>query len=331
MKFEKTPELDQILRDSANMNPEISRPAMHKLAKAVEIPLRDGIMSGDILDNIFEVVPVDVNTTVEYPLSFLSPGTEDQYVAYAQPGHGLIPYRHVEGDYIQIPIYGIAASIDWDLKYARDARWDIMSKITEVMEAQFVKKLNDDGWHTLLTAGFDRNIIVTDTDANAGQFTKRLVSLMKVVMRRNGGGNSTSVNRSMLTDLYISPEAEADIRNWNVDQVDEVTRHEIFVMADGAMNRIFGVNLHVLDEMGEGQEYQLFYDNTLAGTLPGGDVELVVGLDRSRNDSFIMPMKEDVQIFQDDNLHRQQMAGLYGWAWQGFAVLNSARVLFGSL
>jgi hypothetical protein len=117
---------------------------------------------------------------------------------------------------------------------------------------------------TLLAAGVDRNIVVYDSDAATGQFTKRLVSLMKTVMRRNGGGNSASNNRGMLTDLYVSPEAMEDIRNWGVDQVDEVTRREIYTAADGSVNRVFGVNLHDLDELGDGQEYQLFYENTLS-------------------------------------------------------------------
>ena len=67
----------------------------------------------------------------------------------------------------------------------------------QVLEASFVKKINDNGWHTMLTAGADRNILVFDGDASAGQFTKRLVSLMKVIMRRNGGGNTgSSVRRA---------------------------------------------------------------------------------------------------------------------------------------
>ena len=155
---------------------------------------------------------------------------------------------------------------------------------------------------------------------------------MKTVMRRNGGGNSTSNNRGTLTDLYVSPEATEDIRNWNVDQIDETTRRQIFVAeGDNALNRIFGVNLHDLDELGEGQEYQLFYENELGGSVEGSDVELVVGLDLSNNDSFVMPIREEVQIFEDDALHRQQRAGLYGWAEQGFAVLDNRRILLGSL
>ena len=139
------------------------------------------------------------------------------------------------------------------------------------------------------------------------------------------------VNRSILTDLYVSPEAMEDIRNWGLDQVDEITRREIYVAADGTLNRVFGVNLHDLDELGEGQEYQLFYENVLGADLPTDDVELVVGLDQRKRDAFIMPIRQEVQIFEDDTLHRQKRAGFYGWAEQGFAVLDNRRVLLGAL
>jgi hypothetical protein len=231
---------------------------------------------------------------------------------------------------VQIPTFDIGASIDWLLKYARDARWDIVGRAMEVMRVQFVKKMNDDGWHTLLGAGVDRNIVVFDSDAPAGGFTKRLVSLLKLVARRNGGGNSSSVNRGQLTDLYLSPEGIEDIRNWNVDEVDDITRRELILSEGGLMTRIFQVNLHDLDELGEGQEYQTFYTSELGGNLPTGDTELVVGLDLSATDSFVMPVREAVQIFEDDTLHRQKRAGLYGWAEQGFAVLDNRRILLGS-
>jgi hypothetical protein len=264
----------------------------------------------------------------------LAPGEEDEFVAYTNPGHGRIPERHVEGDYVMVPTYSISSSIDYLLRYAREARWDIVGRAAQVLEASFVKKINDDGWHTVLSAGVDRNILVYDSDASAGQFTKRLVSLMKTVMRRNGGGNTASLNRGRLSDVFLSPEALEDIRNWQVDQIDEVTRREIYVAADGGgvLTRIFGVNLHDIDELGEGQEYQTFFTDELSGALEasGSDVELIVGLDLQSNDSFIMPMKQEVQVFEDDSLHRHQRAGWYGWAELGFAVLDNRRVLLGS-
>lgn len=330
-KFQPSPELTELLKRSGSANREESLSASAEFAKALELPLRQGVLSGDILDGIFEAIRLAPGATPEFPLDFLSPGSERDFVAYTIPNHGYIPERHVEGDYVMVPTYDVGASIDYLLKYARDARWDVVGRAMEVLEAQFTKKMNDDGWHTLLAAGVDRNIVVFDSDADAGQFTKRLVSLMKTVMRRNGGGNSASNNRGMLTDLYVSPEAMEDLRNWNVDQVDELTRREIYTAADGAINRIFGVNLHDLDELGVGQEYQLFYDDTLSATMGGSDTEIVVGLDLRRNDSFIMPVRQEVQIFEDDTLHRQKRAGFYGWAEVGFAVLDNRRVLLGSL
>ena len=190
--------------------------------------------------------------------------------------------------------------------------------------------MNDDGWHTIISAGVDRNILVYDNDAASGVFSKRLVSLMKTVMRRNGGGNSTSINRGTLTDLYMSPEGIEDIRNWGVDEVDPVTRRDLITQEGGLLIRIFQVNLHDLDELGEGQEYQNFYTSDLGGSMPTNDNEILVGLDLRNQDSFAMPVREGVQIFEDDTLHRQRRAGLYGWAEHGFAVLDNRRVLLGS-
>ena len=327
-----TAEMTDLLKRSGSANRTESLEATHQLAVALQEPLRQGVLSGDIATDIFETINLAPGSTPEFPLDFLAPGTEKDFVAYSVPNHGRIPERYVEGDFVMVPTYEIAASIDWTLRYARDARWDIVSRALQVLQSSFVKKTNDDAWHTILAAAVDRNILIYDADAAAGQFTKRLVSLLKTTMRRNGGGNSSSINRGKLTDLYVSPEALEDVRNWGVDQIDEVTRREIYNAEDGsgAIARIFSVNLHDLDELGENQEYQSFFTNELSGTVKSGDTELVVGLDLSSNDAFVRPVREDVQVYEDDNLHRQRRAGFYGWAEHGFAVLDNRRVLLGS-
>ena len=321
----------ELIQRSGSVDKNEALAAQRELAVALETPLRKGVLVGDVLDGIYEKIQMAPGSAAEFPLDLLAPGTENQHVAYTNPGHGRIPERAVEGDYVMVPTYTVASSIDYLLRYAREARWDVVGRAMQVLEAGFVKKMNDDGWHTLLAAGVDRNVMVYDADAAIGQFTKRLISLMKTVMRRNAGGNSGSLNRGSLTDLYLSPEALEDIRNWGIDQVDEVTRREIYQAGDdgAAITRLFGVNLHDIDELGADQEYQNFYTDQLSGTFTGSDVELVVGLDQSSNDSFIMPVKQDVQIFEDDALHRQQRAGFYGWAEIGFAVLDNRRILLG--
>jgi hypothetical protein len=327
-------EFISLLRKSGDGDINVAQAAQREFAKALELPLRKGVLVGNILGNIFETINVEAGSTTEFPLDLISPGLEGEHVAYTNPGHGRIPERAVESDYVMIPTYNIASSVDYLLRYAREARWDVVGRAMQVMEAGFVKKMNDDGWHTLLAAGVDRNILVYDGDATAGLFSKRLVSLMQTVMRRNSGGNSSSVGRGRLTDMYVSPEALEDVRNWGLDQVDEVTRREIYTASeDGApITRIFGVNLHDLDELGEGQEYQSFFTSDLSGNLhaAGSDVELVVGLDQSSNDSFVMPVKEQLQVYEDPTLHRQQRAGYYGWSELGFGVLDNRRIILGS-
>ena len=327
MSVKATPQMKELLRRSGSANPAESAAGMAELTVALREPLRDGVMSGDITFGIFETEVLERGAVPEYPLSFLAPGTEKDYVAYTVPNHGYIPERHVEGDTVMVPTYDIANATDWLIKYARDARWNIVAKALRVYEAGFVKKINDDAWHTITAAGVDRNIVVYDSAAAAGQFTKRLVSLGKTVMRRNGGGNSTSMNRGKLTHLYVSPEGMEDIRDWGVDQVDEVTRREIFVAEDGEINRIFGVNLVSLDELGEDQEYQLFYSNDLGGALASGDVELAVGLDLLNNDSFVMPIREELQTHEDPTLVRSRKNGVFGWMELGVAALDGRRVL----
>jgi hypothetical protein len=334
MPLNKRPsdEFIALLRKSGDADVNVAAAAQREFAKALELPLRKGVLVGNILGDIFETIAVEPGSTTEYPLDLVSPGLEGEHVAYTNPGHGRIPERSVEGDYVMIPTYSITSSVDYLLRYAREARWDIVGRAMQVMEAGFTKKMNDDGWHTILAAGVDRNILVYDADATAGLFSKRLVSLMQTVMRRNSGGNSASVGRGRLTDIYVSPEALEDVRNWGLDQVDDVTRREIYTAAPGGapITRIFGVNLHDLDELGEGQQYQSFFADDLGGAVQASDLELVVGLDLSTNDSFVMPVKEQLQVFEDPTLHRQQRAGYYGFAELGFGVLDNRRVVLGS-
>lgn len=321
----------ELYRKSGDSDKNIAIPAQREIAKALETPLRKGVLFGDIVTDIFESMPLEPGTQPEFPLDLLAPGTELEHVAYTNPGHGRIPESTVESDYVMVPTYGITSSIDFLLKYARQANWNVIARAMELLEASFVAKINNDGWHTLLAAALDRNIMAYDDDAAAGQFTKRLISLMKTIMLRNSGGNSVT-SRGRLTDIYMSLEAIEDIRNWNVDQIDELTRKQIYDSADGgpALTRIAGVNLHDLYEFGDGQQYQNYFINDLSGTLNAGDVELVFGIDRSANDSFIMPVVGSLEIFEDETLHRSQRQGYYGWMNLGFAVLDGRRVIAGS-
>jgi hypothetical protein len=320
-----------LLKATASKDRNEAEGAKLEMASALADVLRDGIMSGDIVRGLYQVDPSGGEP--KYPLSFLAPGTEHLHRAYTMPSVGMIPRRQIEGDFVTVPIFKIANSIDWSLDYAKDANWFVVRRALQVLQSGFDKKINDDGWHTIIAAATDRNIIVYDADANAGQFTKRLVSLMKTVFARNAGGNSASLNKKILTDLAMSLEGQEDIRNWGVDQLDDITRNQIYNAGDNSdrLMRIFGVNLHPLYELGENQEYQKFFTDKLGGSLQGSDLELVIGMDlRPDSNTFVMPLRDDVEVFNDGTLHREGLDGYYGWARLGFSVLDSRDVILGS-
>ena len=332
-----TPEQVELLKRTGSPNKAEALEAMHSLAQALQVPLRSALLNGDILGGIFAPEVLDPSATAEYPLDFYQTADEKDYVAYMIPSEGALPLRNITGDAVTVSTYEVGNAIDWPLKYARTARWDIVARAMQVLEAGFVKKMNTDGWRVLIAAAAGRTDynggapLVYDSAATAGQFTKRLVSLMKTTMIRLAGGNSASVNRGRLTDIYLSPEALEDIREWDHDEVDDVTRREIFTAGDGGgpMARIYGVNLHTLDELGVGQEFQTYFA-TLGVNMGTSDEEIVIGLDLSKGDSFVMPIKLELEIYEDDNLHRRRRAGFYGFQEHGFASLDGKRCLLGS-
>jgi hypothetical protein len=336
MNEQERKDIADLLRQTGSQDKESALAAQKAFAAALTVPLRQGILVGDNIGDIFTPQKFDPAARIEYPIDFYRPDNAADFTAYVIPNQGKIPQRQIEGDYVTVPTYDVGAGIDWLMRYAREARWDIVSRALEVLEAGFVKKKNDDGWHTLQAAGFDRNIVVSDSNAAAGQFTKRLVSLMKLTMRRNAGGNSGSMNRGRLTHLYISPESQEDIRSWGIDEVDEITRREIYVAGDEGVSKVYGVNLVALDELGEGQEYQAYYQNVIAlgasnNGMAASDVELAIGLDLSKNDAFVMPIREDLEVHEDEALFRERRQGYFAWASWGFACLNNVRVLLGSM
>lgn len=307
--------------------------AMAEVATAIQVPLRETLLSGDIVGDIFEYMDFTDNPRVEFPLDVITPGQEREFYAYCSVGEGRIPERRVEGDFIMVTTYPISNSIDCTKRFIRDANWPVIQRMLEILEGGFIKKMNDDGWQTILSSALSRNMLIYDPNAAIGQFTPRLVTLMSTFMRRNGGGNSATLGRSRLTDLYVSPEAHMDMRAWTLLEVPDPVRTNIYYAneADQDLITVYGVKIHALDELGEGQEYQNYYSTTINGTMASTDVEMVIGLDLQQNGTFVHPVREDISITEDNTVDRRGIFSLYGCGEIGFAVLDSRRTVLGSI
>lgn len=333
---EERARLAEALRACAAVEESVRLKAQRAFAAELSQPIRKAVFDESNHAGIYEQHVLERGAQVNYHMDFVRPGEEDNFIAYTLPKTGRVPERHVEGDELWVPTYKVGNSIDWDIDYMRNARFDVVARAIEVYQAGFVRKNNEDAWRLILTAAADRGMIVTASGAapftgntspllppTDGVFTKELLSRAKTAMMRGAGGNG---NAGKLTDVYFSAEAIEDVRAWSAAQIDEFTRREVMVASSDGIASIYGVRLHPMTEFGQGQAYQGYVTTTLGVSLPTNTLEWAIGLDLSQADSFVEPIREELETFEDPALYRFQKMGIYGWLNHGYAVLDSRRV-----
>ena len=138
---------------------------------------------------------------------------------------------------------------------------EVAMRVAKVKEIEQFRKL--------IKKGVDANIIIYDADATRGQFTKRLVHLMKTVARRNYSDEFKGY--SYIKQLYMSIESKEDLIMWESPLYNEYT------------NKYAGVEILDTLLLGEGQKLDKYYlDETSEGGCGGSyapsDIELVIGV-----------------------------------------------------
>jgi hypothetical protein len=178
---------------------------------------------------------------------------------------------------------------------------------------------------------------IQPASTGAGYLSKELINKMIVGFKRIG---------RTLTDLYVSPEDAADIREWTDTDIDPVTRREIFQAA--GMGSIWNVRLHEIQHLGAtglyningnssaygkfiadaSEEYNAYAIENANVTNADGTVDTlgetqVLGFDLGVDDSLVMPIRKEYEAHDDPTLLRVQKQGFFGWAEIGFACLDS--------
>jgi hypothetical protein len=323
---------NELLRATAG-DPEDPQAKKHRrsFAQVLRRAWRTGVLEPDQIEPIFDRIVLPPGADAKFPLDFYRPsdgwGENETHKAFFIPKEGEIPRVAIDGEEILVPTNKYANAIDWPLDYAREARWDVIAKAMEVYTNGFVQRLNDEGWKVVLTSAGSHGSVVTDSAAATGVFTKRLLTnLMTEIKRIPTGGRGSRV-----TDIYMSPEAVADIRNFDNTILDDITLRNILITPEDGTPQLFGIRLHDAPDFGVGQDYQTIITDDVGVALPAGDEEFIVALDLANRDSFVMPVREEMDMFDDPTLHRKQRAGVYGWLQVGFAALDNRRALLGSL
>ncbi len=84
MKERPSDEFIALLKQSGSSDKAVAIEAQREIAKALETPLRKGVLFGDVVTSIYEAMPLEPGATPEFPLDLLAPGTESEHIAYTQ-------------------------------------------------------------------------------------------------------------------------------------------------------------------------------------------------------------------------------------------------------
>jgi len=353
--------LTELLRDmkdlfkaTASLDPESheGKKARIELAAAIKVPILQEVKFQSAVRELYAVEVLEPGAQAVYPVA-----DDFELPVWVLPGLGYAAQNFIEGvgEDVYVPTFKINTAADWKLTYARESRVDIAARAARKAAQAIAEYEEESGWTVLVAAGTTnfaatgllpaRNASIYEVDAaaqGAGYLSKELINKMMVGFQRLG--------RS-LTDLWVSPEDAADIREWTETDIDPVTRREIFQSA--GMGSIWNVQLHVLPHLGQPgkfnindstSDYGLFKDTTgsyndytldnanivsSAGVVSTAGETQVWAFDMNANDSLVMPVKEELEIWDDPTLHRRQKQGFYGWEEVGFACLDSRSIGMG--
>ncbi len=340
-------EMQDLFRETANIQTPEGLAAYRAFAAALTTPILQKIELESIMRQLFAVERLAAGAQAVYPVA------EDfEIPVWVLPGLGYIAQNFIEGigEEVYVPTFTIDASADWKITYARDSRIDIAQRAAARAAKDLANYEEECGWRVILPA-------VTSSFSGKGLLGSRPAPIYEIVPASSGAGylSKELINKMIvgfkrvgrtLTDLYVSPEDAADIREWTDTDIDPVTRREIF-QASG-MGSIWNVQLHEIQHLGATGLYNIngstaAYGKFIAdgtesfnaytienpnvtnadGTINTLGETQVLGFDLTTNDSLVMPIRKEYEAFDDPTLLRVQKQGFFGWAELGFACLDS--------
>lgn len=342
-------EMKDLFKETASLDPESpeGKRARVEFAAAIRVPILQEVKFRSVVRELFAPEVLEPGAQAVYPVA-----DDFELPVWVLPGLGYVAQNFLEGigEDVYVPTFKINTAGDWKLSYARESRVDIAARAARKAAQAIAEYEEESGWRVLVPAGTTnfaatgllpaRNAPVYEVPAGAagvGYLSKELINRMMVGYQRTG---------RQLTDLWISPEDAADIREWTDVDIDPVTRREIFQAA--GMGSIWNVQMHVLhhlgqpgkfningstssygmfkaDGAGDYNDYHLDNPNVVdaSGNVTTAGETQIWAFDMTANDSLVMPIKEELEIYDDPTLHRRQKQGFYGWEEVGFACLDS--------
>jgi hypothetical protein len=345
--------MQELFKATANcMESKEGAYAFKAFAQAIQVPILQEIRLQSVARQLFSEERLQPGAQAVYPVA-----DDFDIPVWVLPGLGYAAQNFIEGvgEDVYVPTFSIDASANWKLSYARDGRVDIATRAARNMARSVAEYEEESAWRVLVPAG-------TTDFSGQGLLSARSAAIYEVAAAQPGAGylSKEIINKMMvgmnrtdrtLTDLWVSPEDAADIREWTETDIDPVTRREIF-QASG-MGSVWNVQLHVLKHLGATGKFNIndstssfgifldtagsFNDYTLTnanivdanGQVTTAGETQIWGFDSTVNDSMVMPIRQEFVTYEDPTLLRKQQMGVFGWEEVGFGLLDSRMLSMG--
>lgn len=367
VKLEKNPENLELLAKVGSRKKAESLAAQEILAALVGGIVEQVLQQAATSELIYDTREYAFDTVPSIPLDMFE-NTEENYIrVWSQSIAGGLPTSVIHGaDEYRFQTYRLDSAVSFLKRYVKDGRLDVVAKAMERMAQEILVDMEDNAWAPILAALAESetpdglNHLISATTAGRFQLddlNRLFTKITRLHTSWTGGTPASLRGRKGLTDLLISPEILQDIRAFayqpmntiGVPNSDESTalglpddvRKQFFSQA--GVPSIFGVGLHMLQELGVNRSYNSVFDTyyTPAGSQPafnGASQQVVIGVDLSQ-DAFIRvvaseptgdydvasPSEYGTVITQVDDqfLARQEQVGWYTRLEEGRVVLDN--------
>jgi hypothetical protein len=307
-----------------------------------------------LMRKFFTVEQIESGSSANYPLP------EDlETPVWILPGMGYVAQDYLElmADEVSIPVFTVQVAKEWLLKYDQEKRVDIVIQGIKSAAKVLSEYEEEAAWRTIfpaITSGFDGAGVLLprpapiyqmpSADPAAGYFSKELVNRLIVGAARTG---------HKLTEILLSPEDLADIREWTDMDVDPHTRAMIF-QAKGNLGELWGIKLTELDQLGIRGRYNINDKTSQYGPFSGSSTKnafngyhithgnvmdengnlviagetQIIGLCEGYQEQLRMPFIP-YEAHYDWTLLRKQRTGFFGWQKFGMGCLDARYLLMG--
>lgn len=188
-------------------------------------------------------------------------------LAFVAPTIGGPVQRLVELDEIYVPPLMIDGAVEFLMRYAEDARYNVGETATNDLKNRIIAKEEFVGWRTVKAAISGVNAAQTIYTGGASSLGNLFGDLTLSGLNRMLTKMDQQQRR--LTDVYLSPLRYGNIRDWTSTQIDYLTQREIYKMAGPMNGQVYDVALHKVYDptfLGDGEVFG--FDTRTFGVMP---------------------------------------------------------------